>query len=211
MKSVLKVIACASVVSIAILSHSDANAGLSNLDYYFNDLTDFVFETPGGRVGVTGPSAGQLEGDIDSTGAFAYGGSAFATGFTPIVGINAEFTVVASGTGGMLDPDYINPGSLTLRMRIRFTGGSLPVGCQTALFTVTVADNKSSSFTTQPLDHFDGSFAFTAADFVVPALTTAACGPSASTLNSTMGLGAAAGNIEMLTVGSITTPQIPLP
>lgn len=108
----------------------------------------------------------------------------------------------------MFDPAHTSPGSLTLRMRIKFTGLSLGSTCQTALFTVTVADNKPSKFGTKPLGPFTGTFGFAAADFVIPAVTTTACGPGASTINSTLGLGASAGTIEMLVVGAITNPQI---
>lgn len=84
MNGSVRAFAALSVLGSVLFVQKDAEAGVSNPDYYFIDMTDFVFDTPGGRIGVTGAGAAQIEGDIDNTGALTYAGSSFATGFTPI-------------------------------------------------------------------------------------------------------------------------------
>lgn len=199
-----------SAVATALLVTSHAQAGVSNPDYYFIDISDSAIKVVGG-VGRMPNIAGQLEGDIASDGSFAYNASTFTAATTSLTGISANWIVGASGTSGTVDP-ATQVVSLTLRMRIKYTGGTLGTSCQTGLFTVTVSTAKSSSeFGTTGFSSLVGTFQGVAEDFVIPQVTSAVCGgtTNANNINTTFNLGAASGGVAMFMAGSITNPQIP--
>ncbi len=191
---------------------SHAIAGVSNPDYYFIDIADGAVchgcsGPSGGRItGITG----QLEGDIATDATFTYNGSAFGVTGTSMTGIDAQLLVGVAGTHGYIDPDTREV-SVTLRMRIKFSG-SVPTNCQTPFFDVTLGTTKTSSqWSALDLDPVTGSFRIVAEDFIVPEVTTTACGTSATLINSTLGFGSSAGAIAMFLQGSVANPQVPVP
>lgn len=192
-----------------------ARADVSNPDYYYIDITDTGFYyRPNSTSAIT--DTGTLEGDIASDSSFAYNASSFgSTGATAIGTLNAQYIIGASGTSGVVDPDT-GEVTLTLNMRIKFTGqaAGLSVGtsCQTSFFSVTLSTTKSSNvYTPQSFNVSDGSFSVVAEDFVVPAVTSTNCGGSsqAAAINGQLGLGNSSGDMAVFFAGSITNPAVP--
>lgn len=208
--SMLRAVLGFSATAAAVLITSHAQAGVTNPDYYFIDISDSGIKKVGG-VGRMPNISGQLEGDIASDGSFAYNGSSFTTAATSLAGISATWIVGVSGTSGTVDP-ATQVVSLTLRMRIKYTGGTVGTSCQTAQFTVTASTAKTSTeFGTLGFSSLVGTFQAVAEDFVIPQVTAAACGgtTNANNINTTFNLGAASGGVAMFVAGSITNPQIP--
>jgi len=203
------------VLCAAPLVTTDAHAGVSNPDYYIIDITnDDIQEINAGRM----PNiAGTIEGDIESDGDFVYNASSFTPANTSLSGVQANIIVGASGTSGYLDPGSSHEVTLTLRMRIKFSGnagfGTLPGTCQTAFFTASASTLKSSTvYAEVPFDNSTGDFAAVAEDFNVPAVTSGDCGPSNDTaLNNAFALGSGPFHFAILLEGTINTPQIPTP
>lgn len=187
------------VVASALCASSIAHAGVSNPDYYFIDVPgnlDSIYD--GGSGGGVINLEGQLEGDVDSTGAWTFGGASFSSKQTNVNAgglVNAQPIVVASGTSGLIDPGSPEI-SLTLRMRIKFTNGGVGTTCQTSLFTVTLSTRKSFLNTSGSYNVSTGQFIAGAQDFTVPAITSG-CGGYYSTLNSAFGFGASSGTVAM--------------
>ena len=214
--SIIRAALAASAITTAVLTTSDARAGVSNPDYYYIDISAGEIRKVGGpRLGTTG----QLEGDIASDASFTYNASSFIVGTTGLPALTATYIVGASGTSGTVDP-ATQLVSLTLNMRIKFggstpaPGGSVGTSCQTAFFSVTVSTSKSSTqFSTLAMSPLVGTFQGVAEDFVIPQVTAGNCGgaTNANAINSTFNFGAAPGGVAIALAGSITNPSIPQP
>lgn len=215
MSSKLRGFVALAVVASALSVQSIAHAGVSNPDYYFIDVpaagTDSIFD--GGTGGGVVKMDGQLEGDLDSFGNWTYGGSSFSARVSNIsIGgaISVQPIVVASGTLGDIDPGNTLV-SLTLRMRLKFTGGSLGTSCQTALFTVVLSNQKNFLGGTGSYNVGTGQFIAGAQDFTIPAMT-GNCNNNHNAVNTAFGLGSASGNLAMkFDYGIINNPQVPAP
>lgn len=216
MSDKMRGLVCTGVIAAALSVQSSAHAGVSNPDYYFIDIpasgTDSIFD--GGSGGGVVKMDGQLEGDLDSSGNWTFGGAAFTPRQSNIsVGgqfVNVQPIVVASGTFGDIDPGNTLV-SLTLRMRLKFTNASLGSSCQTALFTVTMSNQKNFLGGTGAYTVNTGQFIAGAQDFTIPAMT-GSCNNNHAALNTAFNLGAASGSIAMkIDYGVINNPQVPAP
>ncbi len=178
---------------------SVAHAGVSNPDYYFIDVPgtlDSIYD--GGSGGGVFRLDGQLEGDLASDGSWTFGGASFTDVLTNVNAggyVSARPIVVASGTYGTVDPD-VPIVTLTLRMRIKISGGGVGTTCQTSLFTVTLSTTKSFLSQSGSYSVSTGQFLAGAQDFTVPAITTG-CNSYESTLNNAFGFGRSAGVVAM--------------
>lgn len=208
-------LAALGVVASALCVQSVAHAGVSNPDYYFIDVPgnlDSVYD--GGSGGGVINLQGQLEGDLDASGAWTFSGASFSstqTNVNPGSGfVSAQPIVVASGTSGLIDPAGPEI-ALTLRMRLKITGAGVGSSCQTSLFTVTLSTRKSFLSQSGSYNVSTGQFRAGAQDFTVPALTSG-CGGYESALNAAFGFGASSGTVAMkFDDGVIDNPQVPAP
>ncbi|CAN5543054.1 hypothetical protein BH09MYX1_BH09MYX1_39190 [soil metagenome] len=209
-------------VAAALTVAGDAAASVSNPDYYFIDV-------PSGQDSIyVGPTAqfslmtGQLEGDIDSAGAWTFGAAAFPQSLTGITisggAVKAQLVILASGTSGSFLYNAARDVDLTLRARIVLTGPTITASCQTVPFTVTLSSTKTftaggSSLTGSPYNTTTGSFRVVASDFSIAAISTG-CDTAAkrATINAALGFGASVGSVGLkFDRASVTSPAVLAP